>query len=50
MQFLSSVLAALAALSLAGFVSLRTPAPGATPIAPGGAQTNDGGSETPPRK
>jgi hypothetical protein len=50
MPFLSSVLAAFAALSLAGLIGTSAPRAGATPVDPGTAQTNEGPSDWPPKR
>ncbi len=50
MQVLSSLLAAIAALSLAGVISVSKPGTGVTPVKPGGAQTNDGPGDMPPKR
>lgn len=50
MQILSSVLAAIAALSLAGFVTLSAPKKGGPVVNPGPAQTNEGPVDFPPKR
>lgn len=50
MQVLSSLFAAIAVLTLAGALSISKPGTGVTPVKPGGAQTNDGPGDMPPKR